>query len=111
MCVSVSGQKRNPKLTDTTTLNNTATRHIKDPCQLREQGQSAVTTVKILICGSGNGAHVMSCVMSSKKDAQVNVLTVYQNGAKKWSSLMEENNLTVTFKSRRPEQENSIISM
>ena len=66
--------------------------------------------VKILICGGGNGAHVMSCVMSSRKDIQVNVLTVYQNEAEEWSSLMKDNDLTVTFKSGGPELDKSIKS-
>ena len=62
MYVPVSGQKEESKVY----------RHNHS----EEQKQSVVTMVKILICGGENGAHVLSCVTSSKKDVQVNVLTV-----------------------------------
>ena len=53
--------------------------------------------IKLLICGSGNGAHAFAGIASSLKNTEVRVLSLYQDEAKRWSSAMQKNDLEVTL--------------
>ena len=54
-------------------------------------------TIKLLICGSGNGAHAFAGIASSLEGTEVRVLSLYQDEAERWSSAMEKNDLEVTL--------------
>ncbi|XP_046357036.2 opine dehydrogenase-like [Haliotis rufescens] len=44
---------------------------------------------KIVICGGGNGAHVLASILSSRENTETNVLTLYQDEAEIWNKAME----------------------
>ena len=52
---------------------------------------------KLLICGSGNGAHAFAGIASSLEGTEVRVLSLYQDEAERWSTAMEKNDLEVTL--------------
>ena len=54
-------------------------------------------TIKLLICGSGNGAHAFAGIASSLKDTEVRVLSLYQDEAERWSAAMQKNDLQVNL--------------
>ena len=53
--------------------------------------------IKLLICGSGNGAHAFAGIASSLKGTDVRVLSLYQDEADRWSAAMQEKDLEVTL--------------
>lgn len=53
-------------------------------------------TIKLLICGSGNGAHAFAGIASSLEGTDVRVLSLYQDEADRWSAAMQ-NGLGVTL--------------
>ncbi|KAJ7384041.1 hypothetical protein OS493_024055 [Desmophyllum pertusum] len=57
-------------------------------------------TIKLLICGSGNGAHAFAGTASSLKGTDVRVLSFYQDEAERWSAAIQKDlkdDLEVTF--------------
>ena len=54
-------------------------------------------TIKLLICGSGNGAHAFAGIASSLKGTEVRVLSLYKDEAERWSAAMQKNDLEVTL--------------
>ena len=60
-------------------------------------------TIKLLICGSGNGAHVLAGIASSLEGTEVRVLTLSPDKADRWSAAMQTKNLEVTLKQRGKE--------
>ncbi|KAJ7384060.1 hypothetical protein OS493_024074 [Desmophyllum pertusum] len=53
--------------------------------------------IKLLICGSGNGAHAFAGIASSLKGTDVRVLSLYQDEAERWSAAMQKRELEVTL--------------
>ena len=53
--------------------------------------------MKLVICGSGNGAHLFACIASSRKDTDVRVLTLHEDDAKRWETAMQQKKLEVAF--------------
>ena len=66
-------------------------------------------TIKLLICGSGNGAHAFAGIASSLKDTEVRVLSLYQDEAERWSTAMQTKDLEVTLY-RKGKDPTSIVS-
>ncbi|XP_078351418.1 tauropine dehydrogenase-like isoform X1 [Oculina patagonica] len=66
-------------------------------------------TIKLLICGSGNGAHAFAGIASSLKGTEVRVLSLYQDEAERWSAAMQKNDLEVTLH-RKGKEPSSIKS-
>ena len=60
--------------------------------------------IKLLICGSGNGAHAFAGIASSLKGTEVRVLSLYQDEAERWSAAMQTKDLEVILhrKGREP---------
>ncbi|KAJ7384092.1 hypothetical protein OS493_024109 [Desmophyllum pertusum] len=54
-------------------------------------------TIKLLICGSGNGAHAFAGIASSLKGTDVRVLSLYQDEAERWNAAMQKTDLEVSF--------------
>lgn len=54
------------------------------------------TARKILICGGGNGAHCLSALAASRENLEVNVLTLFQDEAERWTKLVENENMTLS---------------
>ena len=63
----------------------------------------------MLICGSGNGAHAFAGIASSLEGTEVQVLSLYQNEAERWSAAMKEKDLEVII-SRNGEEPARITS-
>ena len=63
--------------------------------------------IKLLICGSGNGAHAFAVIASSHGGTEVRVLSLYQDEAERWSKIMQTADLEITC--HRRDQEPSII--
>ena len=64
-------------------------------------------TIKLLICGSGNGAHAFTGIASSLKGTEVRVLSLYQDEAERWSAAMQKTDLEVskpTMITKNPEE-------
>lgn len=53
--------------------------------------------VTVLICGGGNGAHVMAGVSSSQPNTEARVLTLYADEAERWTNAMKEGDFTVSI--------------
>ena len=64
-------------------------------------------TVKLLICGSGNGAHAFAGIASSLKGTDVRVLSLYKDEAERWNAAIQKNDLEVTF--HRKGKESTLI--
>ena len=50
----------------------------------------------MLICGSGNGAHVLAGIASSLNGTDVRVLNLYNNEAERWSAPTQQEEFDVT---------------
>ena len=68
---------------------------------------STTDGIKLLICGSGNGAHAFAGIASSHPGTEVRVLSLYQDEAERWSKIMQTADLEITC--NRRDQEPSII--
>ena len=66
-------------------------------------------TIKLLICGSGNGAHAFAGIASSLKGTEVRVLSLYQDEAERWSAAMQKTDLEVVLH-RKGKDSTSIVS-
>ena len=66
---------------------------------------STSDAIKLLICGSGSGAHAFAGIASSLDGTKVRVLSLYQDKADRWSAEMQKRNLEVTLlqKGKEPE--------
>ena len=69
---------------------------------------STTDGIKLLICGSGNGAHAFAGIASSHPGTEVRVLSLYQDEAERWSKIMQTTDLEITC--NRRDQDPSIIS-
>ena len=58
---------------------------------------SSADIIKLLICGSGNGAHAFAGIASSMKGTEVRVLSLYQDEADRWSNAIQKKDLEVTL--------------
>ena len=58
---------------------------------------SSADIIKLLICGSGNGAHAFAGIASSTKGTEVRVLSLYQDEAERWSNAIQKKDLEVTL--------------
>ena len=54
-------------------------------------------TIKLLICGSGNGAHAFAGIASSLEGTEVRVLSLYQDEAERWNAAIQKKDLEVTL--------------
>ena len=70
---------------------------------------SSGDTIKLLICGSGNGAHAFAGIASSLKGTEVRVLSLYQDEAERWNTSMQKKDLEVTLH-RKGKDPTSILS-
>ena len=62
----------------------------------RAKRQKLSTKLQILICGGGNGAHCIAAIASTRKDAEVSILTLYADEAERWTKLLKGKPLTAT---------------
>ena len=53
--------------------------------------------MQLLICGGGNGAHVLAGLAAADPDTEVRVLTMFQDEAERWTNSMKDHQFTVTF--------------
>lgn len=65
------------------------------------------SNIKLLICGSGNGAHAFAGIASSQPGTEVRVLSLYQDEAERWSKTMETADLEIMC--HRRDQEPQVI--
>ncbi|KAL4235529.1 hypothetical protein ACF0H5_003926 [Mactra antiquata] len=54
--------------------------------------------LNITICGGGNGAHTFAGISSLVKNANVTVVTIFENEAERWAETMGKNGFEVKFK-------------
>ncbi|XP_060085986.1 opine dehydrogenase-like [Ylistrum balloti] len=54
-------------------------------------------TLKILVCGGGNGAHCMAALASSREHVEVRVLTLYKDEAERWTKALNEEDMTISI--------------
>ena len=52
----------------------------------------------LLVCGGGNGAHVLAGLGAADPNTEVRVLTLFRDEAERWTKSMETNDFTVHFK-------------
>jgi hypothetical protein len=53
--------------------------------------------MRVLVCGGGNGAHVLAGVAASHKNCDARVLTLFSDEAARWTKTMGEHGFTVAF--------------
>ena len=51
--------------------------------------------VAVLVCGGGNGAHVLAGLASCQPDTEARVLTLYADEAERWTKAMEGHDFRV----------------
>jgi hypothetical protein len=51
--------------------------------------------IRVLICGTGNGAHALAALASKNPDFEVRVLTLSADRAQRWTEIMQRERLTV----------------
>lgn len=51
--------------------------------------------IRVLICGTGSGAHALAAVASTKPDVEVRVLSQCADKARRWTEIMQSDRLTV----------------
>ncbi|GAB1599534.1 opine dehydrogenase-like [Argonauta hians] len=56
--------------------------------------------VKLLICGGGNGAHVLTGLASSRRNVQVNVMSLFADEAERFRNTLGDDYFTVDFKEK-----------
>lgn len=64
--------------------------------------------IKLLICGGGNGAHVLTGLASSRHNVRVNVLSLFADEAERWRNTLGDNHFVVNF--REKDGTNKIIT-
>lgn len=52
---------------------------------------------RILVCGGGNGAHCLSTLAASQKNSEVQVLTLFQDEAERWTKQLEDSDVKLTI--------------
>lgn len=55
------------------------------------------TIQRILVCGGGNGAHCLAALAASRPNLEVNVLTLFQDEAERWSKILEGANIKLSI--------------
>ena len=53
--------------------------------------------MKVLICGGGNGAHVMASLAAAAPDVDARVLTLFQDEAERWTNSMKTNQVCLFY--------------
>jgi len=56
--------------------------------------------VKLLVCGGGNGAHVLTGLASSRPNVKVNVLSLFADEAERWRNTLGHEHFVVHFKEK-----------
>src|SRR5258706_5231233 len=56
--------------------------------------------IRVLICGTGNGAHALAAVASMNPRFEVRVLSQSSDRARRWTEIMQRERLTVTLQNR-----------
>ena len=51
--------------------------------------------VVALICGGGNGAHVLGGIAASQPNTEARVMTLYADEAERWNNSMKNNDFKV----------------
>ena len=51
--------------------------------------------VRALVCGGGNGAHVLAGLGASHPDTEVRVLTLFADEAERWTQAMEGHDFSI----------------
>ena len=51
--------------------------------------------LKVCVCGGGNGAHVIAGLAASRENTEVNVLTLFQDEAQRWSKALESSEMII----------------
>ena len=64
--------------------------------------------VVALICGGGNGAHVMAGIAATQPNMEARVLTLYADEAEQWTKNMEPEGLTVVDTTGPTEKKHSV---
>ncbi|XP_013410791.1 opine dehydrogenase [Lingula anatina] len=65
---------------------------------------------QVLVCGGGNGAHVMAGLAAAKPDIEARVLTLFADEADQWSESLKTNDLTVLVKGSDGQPDTAIKS-
>ena len=60
--------------------------------------------IRVLICGTGNGAHALAGILSTRPNVEVIVLSQNTDKVERWKNLMHTNGFTVTARERGCEQ-------
>ena len=61
---------------------------------------SLTDPIRVLICGTGSGAHVLAGVISTKPNVEVRVFTQNTDKVRRWRTIMHNDPLTVTVRQR-----------
>lgn len=65
-----------------------------------EESKSATDHVRVLICGTGNGAHALAGILASRANTEVVVLALNSDKARQWRDRMHSDPLTVTARQK-----------
>ena len=66
--------------------------------------EMTLDSIKLVICGSGNGAHAFAGIASSLKGTDVRVLTLSRERAARWNAALQKRNLEITLHRKGKEQ-------
>ena len=66
--------------------------------------EMTLDSIKLVICGSGNGAHAFAGIASSLKGTDVRVLTLSRERAARWNAALQKRNLEIILHRKGKEQ-------
>ena len=72
--------------------------------------EMTIDSIKLVICGSGNGAHAFAGIASSLNGTDVRVLTLSRERAARWNAALQKRNLEITLHRKGKEQTRIVSS-
>ncbi|KAK3585006.1 hypothetical protein CHS0354_024920 [Potamilus streckersoni] len=66
-------------------------------CQFKLFKTMSLPTIKILVCGGGNGAHTLAGTAAAISNVEVRIITLFADEAERWSKILESNDLVVSI--------------
>ena len=61
--------------------------------------QQQMAPIKVVVCGGGNGAHVLAAISAAQPDIETRVFTLFEDEAKRWNENMPDAGITLEFHS------------
>src|SRR5690348_4434816 len=72
---------------------------LEEFCRM-EESMSMTDRIRVLICGTGNGAHALAGILSTRANVEVAILALNSTKVQRWRDVMDREPLTVTARQK-----------